>query len=494
MKCTRALACAALLALTLGSACLSKTALDGPYRCDDAGACPAALVDGQARTFACDEGLCCVPEFDPGCPHCPVCPTLPSSQALCPDGGKAFRVFEDRDGDRWGQDSVTRLVCARPRASKAVEQSGDCDDTRADINPGARDGCDGFDNNCNGRFDDSEPPSRLRNFFRDADGDGYGDPATPVESCAAPPGTTNNSADCDDNSVRASPDAGELCNGQDDNCNNAVDEGPLLDSLPSGASHVGVGAELSCVVPNGRGVCLSGKKECRAANVQCVADFSASLEHCNGVDDDCDGLVDEAPECGGPEALFGPNVRVTLRRFEGSPAPFQRSCPNALAGATETRVVTSNVVAAGTVAAGVSSIFTLTFEPLASGATWDLTAPNGGLRLPMTFAFSGTPASAWGDGGARVRTPVAYLCGGDGGVGSLARLVPSEPLALLGNATRFESVSTITAELPWLFGVSSGIDLSAVRSLSLLIRPTSVGTLTWTFDPSFGFVRDAGAN
>ncbi|WP_437896585.1 putative metal-binding motif-containing protein [Sorangium sp. So ce124] len=58
--------------------------------------------------------------------------------------------------------------------------------------------------------------------------DGYGDPWSPVtESCTDPvtPGYAANDADCDDFDPSINPDAPELCNGLDDNCNSVADEG-----------------------------------------------------------------------------------------------------------------------------------------------------------------------------------------------------------------------------------------------------------------------------
>ena len=44
-----------------------------------------------------------------------------------------------------------------------------------------------------------------RTFYRDADGDGFGDPKKPVKACAAPPGFVANRDDCYDQNRRARP-------------------------------------------------------------------------------------------------------------------------------------------------------------------------------------------------------------------------------------------------------------------------------------------------
>jgi len=68
-------------------------------------------------------------------------------------------------------------------------------------------------------------------FFRDADGDGYGDPNDVVEACHRPSGYVQNANDCDDTSPLRNPKVvDEIChNDLDDNCNGEVDEGCASD-------------------------------------------------------------------------------------------------------------------------------------------------------------------------------------------------------------------------------------------------------------------------
>jgi hypothetical protein len=54
------------------------------------------------------------------------------------------------------------------------------------------------------------------------------------------------------------------------------------------------------------GVCSRGVLKCAAGGgMQCVAQQSASAETCNGLDDDCDGLVDEDGVCNPPSCVTG---------------------------------------------------------------------------------------------------------------------------------------------------------------------------------------------
>jgi hypothetical protein len=77
----------------------------------------------------------------------------------------------------------------------------------------------------------------------------------------------------------------ELCNGIDDNCDGEADEGN-----PDGGA--------TCVTGIG-GACDAGTMTCVAAAVICVADNAGLTEICNGADDQCNGQIDEDNPGGG---------------------------------------------------------------------------------------------------------------------------------------------------------------------------------------------------
>lgn len=71
-------------------------------------------------------------------------------------------------------------------------------------------------------------------YYRDADGDGYGDPAFPACFSTPTTGYVANGTDCNDSIAAVHPGAVEICNGIDDNCDGVVDEGctpSLVDSF-----------------------------------------------------------------------------------------------------------------------------------------------------------------------------------------------------------------------------------------------------------------------
>jgi hypothetical protein len=71
----------------------------------------------------------------------------------------------------------------------------DCNDNDASIHPGAIEVCNNLDDDCNGLIDDGLATSP---FYRDADGDGYGNPSIVAQACAPPSGYVAAGSDCND--------------------------------------------------------------------------------------------------------------------------------------------------------------------------------------------------------------------------------------------------------------------------------------------------------
>jgi hypothetical protein len=62
-------------------------------------------------------------------------------------------------------------------------------------------------------------------WYRDADGDGFGDPGSPLQAPYPPAGYVEDYSDCNDADAAVNPGANEICDGIDNDCDLAVDEG-----------------------------------------------------------------------------------------------------------------------------------------------------------------------------------------------------------------------------------------------------------------------------
>lgn len=168
----------------------------------------------------------------------------------------------------------------------------DCDDTDPEVNPLAEEVCDGIDNNCDGEADEG----LTQQWWRDGDGDGHG-AGEAVQACASPSGWVTLGDDCDDEDASVSPSSEEVCNLMDDDCDDAVDEGleQTWYTDADGDGHGDPSGPTTSGCDPGNGWSLDAT-DCDDTSAERWPD--APSDWCDGLDNDCDGDVDENVKSG----------------------------------------------------------------------------------------------------------------------------------------------------------------------------------------------------
>ncbi len=202
------------------------------------------------------------------------------------DGNTYYR---DADGDNYGDSEDTMVACSRPSGYSATAR--DCDDTSASVKPTAAERCDGVDNDCDGTVDADATDDEK--WLQDGDGDGYGDDDSATWSCDDPYGDgVHTGGDCDDDDAEVHPGVEEIWyDGIDQDCAQDSDwdadgDGYVtaeLEDEDEPTVDPGTGEVIDDGADTAGGDCDDGDPDIHPDQE----------ETCDGLDQDCDDLVDE---------------------------------------------------------------------------------------------------------------------------------------------------------------------------------------------------------
>ncbi len=172
--------------------------------------------------------------------------------------------------------------------------------------------CDGVDNNCDGAVDEGDP------------GGGAACGTSGIGICTA--GVVHCMSGrlvCTGGTMPGT----EVCNGIDDDCNGVVDDGV------TGAGAACAGGIVFPTTPP-TGACREGAMVCRAGALVCDGAVGPTMEVCNGIDDNCDGMVDEGlagGACGPAVGACRPGTLVCMGGRSvcmGAIGPVPEICDN----------------------------------------------------------------------------------------------------------------------------------------------------------------------
>jgi hypothetical protein len=188
---------------------------------------------------------------------------------------RAKQIFYFNDADQDGFDIIV-----------------DCDDSNPNVFPAAPEICDQLDNDCNGTADDGLP---LFTYFRDFDGDGFGDTTSVLQTCEEnpPSGYVTNNMDCIDYNADSYPGAPEICDGLDNDCNGDADDGLTFTIYYEDQDGDGFGTTTSKApfcTPEPPGGFVANNLDCNDNNPNIHPEI---VEICDDIDNNCDGVIDE---------------------------------------------------------------------------------------------------------------------------------------------------------------------------------------------------------
>lgn len=208
------------------------------------------------------------------------------------DDGLLQIWYHDGDNDGFGDPTDLLNECFQPNGY--ISDNTDCDDQETFTNPGMTETCDGIDNDCANGVDDG---LTFFDYYSDTDSDGFGDPTLSQNWCSAPSGMVIDNTDCNDLEAAINPDADEICDSLDNNCNQLIDEAdPSLNPTSMSqwfedVDNDGYGSMSNflerCFQPSGY---ILDNTDCDDST---YSTNPSGIEICDGVDNDCQNGIDD---------------------------------------------------------------------------------------------------------------------------------------------------------------------------------------------------------
>ena len=214
----------------------------------------------------------------------PTATPIPATATPVPSPVPIATFFVDVDQDGFG-DPASFVLAQSPPVGYVTDDT-DCDDTDPAVNPSAVEVLDNKDNDCDGEVDEGLASAT---YYLDNDEDGFGDPASSVVAASPPLGYVTNSTDCDDTDPGVNPNAVEVLDNKDNDCDGEVDEGLASATYYLDNDEDGFGDPASSVVaaspPLGY---VTDSTDCDDGDSEIPGE-----EIMDNIDNDCDGQVDE---------------------------------------------------------------------------------------------------------------------------------------------------------------------------------------------------------